>query len=54
MTVEQAIKQLQALSDSQQKLALMLDCPHCGHAQELARITEMVVLSAPQRAEEAL
>lgn len=49
MTVEEAIAQLQKLPDKQRKLALMLDCPHCGHAQEMATITETVVLGAAER-----
>lgn len=49
MTVEEAIKQLQSLPEQQRKLALMLDCPHCGHAQELAVISEMVVLRGKEQ-----
>jgi len=42
MTVAQAIELLSKLPDK--NMALMVDCPHCGHGHQLAEIEEMVIL----------
>jgi hypothetical protein len=42
MTVKEAIEALQKMPDHE--LAMMIDCPHCGHAQTLTTVGEVVVL----------
>ena len=42
MTVKEAIEQLQKLPD--QNIAMVIDCPYCGRAHQLGRISQMVVL----------
>lgn len=44
MTVKEAIETLSKMPDH--ALAIMLDCSHCGHAQELTYMDEIVVLGA--------
>ena len=44
MTVKQAIKLLEAMPDKE--LKLMIDCPYCGKGNQLATISECVVLAA--------
>jgi len=46
MTVKQAIKFLSKLPDKD--MVLMVDCPHCGHGCQLAKIYEAVVLQSEE------
>lgn len=42
MTVKEAIEFLSKLPDKE--LAIMVDCPHCGRGNQLAKIDEVVLL----------
>jgi len=42
MTVKEAIKFLSELPD--EDIEMMIDCPHCGRGNQLARIDEAVIL----------
>lgn len=42
MTVDEAIKLLMAFPDKQ--MEMLIDCPHCGRGNQLARIDEAVIL----------
>lgn len=44
MTVRQAIELLKKIGDKD--MALMIDCPFCGHGNQLDFITECVVLQS--------
>lgn len=44
MTVKQAIEFLSNLPDK--SIMLMIDCPHCGRGNQLAKISEAVILSS--------
>ncbi len=46
MTVQQAIEWLQKLPDKQ--IEMMVDCPHCGRGNQLAKIEEAVILRGEQ------
>jgi predicted RNA-binding Zn-ribbon protein involved in translation (DUF1610 family) len=46
VNVEQAIAMLQKMPNKE--LTIMLDCPKCGHAQELTRCDEIVVLGTDE------
>lgn len=46
MTVKQAIEYLSKLPDKE--MALMVDCPNCGHGHQLARIVEAVIMEGVQ------
>lgn len=48
MTVKELIDILQRLPDK--KVKLVIDCPHCGAANQIKNVTEVVTLgSAEQR-----
>jgi hypothetical protein len=44
LTVKRAIELLQAMPDKEMKV--LIDCPYCGKGNQLASITECVVLSS--------
>jgi hypothetical protein len=46
MTVQEAIDILTAMPDK--AIALMIDCPYCGRGNQLAEISEYVVLKGPK------
>lgn len=48
MTVKQAIEWLSKLPDH--SIEMMIDCPHCGRGNQLARIEEAVILRSPPEA----
>ena len=48
MTVKEAIEWLSKLQDKE--MEMMIDCPHCGRGNQLAKIDEAVILrSVPEK-----
>lgn len=52
MTVKEVIEKLQKLPDK--KMEILLDCPHCGHSQQLSGLDEVVVARGNERNGESL
>ncbi len=50
MTVKEAIEMLTNIDNKDMRL--MIDCPHCGHANEMRTISELVVLGSSAKLEE--
>lgn len=46
MTVKEAIEWLSKLPDKE--LEMMIDCPHCGRGNQLASISEAVILRSEE------
>ena len=46
ITVEQAIKLLQAMPDK--TLKVLIDCPYCGKGSQISSVTECVVLATEE------